>query len=85
MFEDGRKSTTSLARDLLRQADRLVDRYRTGQLSERETRRLYDQALATFRTKAAENFLLRVDNSRFFRDPVPQLDSDASPVSQSDG
>ena len=71
---DQRLSTTTLSRNLLREADRLVDAYRTGAKSEGEVKKAYATALARFQEAAFGNFLNRLDLSAFFRDPAPQLE-----------
>lgn len=85
MAEQPRKSTTAHARILLRSADMLTDQYRSGQKSDHEVRRDFQRALDTFNMHAVENFLTRIDNSRFFRDPVPEHVDEAVPASSTDG
>lgn len=85
MVNTERKSTTSLARNLLARADEIVDAYRTGAISQDEAVRRYESEMSRFHQNAYANFLVRIDNSRFFRDPVPQLDRDASPAERSRG
>lgn len=85
MVNTQRKSTTSHARILLHTADALIDGYRMGSISDREVRQAFQRALDDFVDHARENFLLRVENSRFFRDPVPEHADDAVPVKSAEG
>jgi hypothetical protein len=84
MSNHQRKSTTSLARKLLAELDYVVDQFRTGAISEREARNLGDQAFSRFFEGALDNFVTRLTNSKFFRDPTPDPDLGVLPTARSD-
>ncbi len=85
MVDQGKITSTAAFRRYLRVADQLVNQYAGGELSYHECIRLQEGSERLLMDQLARIFMDRVEAANFFRDPVPELDRAASPVSRSDG
>jgi hypothetical protein len=85
MVTPERKSSRSHIRTYLNAQDTLVSQYSKGLISEGECRSLYALTLERLTSGLNDAFDNRVRSSGFFRDPAPEPDGAASPVSSSDG
>jgi len=85
MVTEVRKTSRSHVRTYLNSVDYIAEQYQVGHISENEAWSLFELTYERLLEGLRGAFRDRIARGAFFRDPAPEHDGAASPVSPSDG